>query len=198
MKKIMIMAVILTAALVLSSAACATATTPLETVKNNATRVLEILRDPALQGKAAEEAKKQRLRAVYYDMFDEVELSKRCLSRNWTKLNAEQQKEFVHLFHQLLENTYSERILAYKDEKVVFDRESRLSPTQAEVYTRIILSASEVPVFYRLILVNDNWKVYDVVIENVSLVQNYRSQFNEILTRNTPEKMLEILRNRLK
>jgi len=195
MKKTMVMALIL-GVFVLSSAAYAA--TPLETVKGNVNRVLDILRDPSLQGKASAEGKKQKLRAVYYDMFDERELSRRCLSRNWTKLTGDQQKEFVHLFHQILENTYSDRILAYKNEKIVFDRESSLSPTQSEVYTRIITASSEVPIFYRLILLDGNWKVYDVVIENVSLVQNYRSQFDEILAKNSPEKMLEILRNKLK
>jgi len=195
MKKTMVMALIL-GVFVLSSAAYAA--TPLETIKGNVNRVLDILRDPVLQKKASVEEKKQKLRAAYYDMFDERELSRRCLSRNCAKLNSDQQKEFVHLFHQILENTYSERILAYKDEKIVFDRESSLSPTQSEVYTRIITASSEVPISYRLILLNDNWKVYDVVIENVSLVQNYRSQFDEILAKNSPEKMLEILRNKLK
>jgi len=195
MKKIMVMALTL-GVFVLSSAAYAA--TPLETVRGNVNRVLDILRDPALQKKASVEEKKQKLRAVYYDMFDERELSRRCLSRNWAKLSSDQQKEFVHLFHQILENTYSERILAYKDEKIVFDRESSLSPTQSAVYTRIITASSEVPIYYRLILLNGNWKVYDVVIENVSLVQNYRSQFDEILAKNSPEKMLEILRNKLK
>jgi phospholipid transport system substrate-binding protein len=174
------------------------AATPLETVKGNVNRVLDILRDPALQGKASSEVKKQKLRAVYFDMFDERELSKRCLSRNWAKLNGDQQKEFVHLFHQILENTYSDRILAYKDEKIIFDRESSLSPTQSEVYTRIVTAAAEVPISYRLILLDGNWKVYDVVVENVSLVQNYRSQFDGILAKNSPEKMIEILRNKLK
>ena len=174
------------------------AATPLETVKGNVNRVLDILRDPALQGKASAEVKKQKLRAVYFDMFDERELSKRCLSRNWAKLNGDQQKEFVHLFHQILENTYSDRILAYKDEKIIFDRESSLSPTQSEVYTRIVTAAAEVPISYRLILLDGNWKVYDVVVENVSLVQNYRSQFDGILAKNSPEKMIEILRNKLK
>ncbi|MDR2861890.1 MAG: ABC transporter substrate-binding protein [Syntrophobacterales bacterium] len=195
MKKTIIMAAMLMA-LVLSSAAYAAA--PLETVKGNVNRVLDILRDPALQGKALLEKKKEKLRAVYYDMFDERELSRRCLSRNWAKLTADQQKEFIHLFRQILENTYSDRILAYKNERIVFDKESALSSTQAEVYTRIITASSEVPIFYRLILSDGSWKVYDVVIENISLVQNYRSQFDEILAKNPPEKMLEILRNKLK
>jgi len=174
------------------------AATPLETIKVNVNQVLEVLRDPALKGQAAKETKKERLRAVYYKMFDEMELSKRSLSRNWKKLTPEQQQEFVRLFHQILENTYADRILAYKNEKISFDRESRVSPTQAEVFTRFFTSSAEIPINYRLTLVGGNWKVYDIVIENVSLVQNYRTQFNDILSKNPPEKLLDILRKKVK
>lgn len=174
------------------------ATTSLETVKINVNKVLDVLRDPALKGEAAKELKKEKLRAVYFNMFDELELSKRSLSRNWKKLNPDQQKEFTKLFHEILENTYADRILAYKNEKILFDKESPISPNQTEVYTRIITSSAEIPINYRLLLVNDTWKVYDVVIENVSLVQNYRTQFNDILAKDTPEKLLEILRKKAK
>ncbi|MBN1549029.1 MAG: ABC transporter substrate-binding protein [Syntrophaceae bacterium] len=176
----------------------ALAETPLETIKINVNKVLEILRDPALKGDAVKELKKEKLREVYFEMFDEVELSKRSLSRNWRKLNATQQKEFVHLFHQLLENTYADRILAYKNEKILFDKESQLTPTQAEVSTRVITASAEIPINYRVIQGNDTWRVYDVIIENVSLVQNYRTQFNDILSKNTPEELLEILRKKVK
>ncbi len=172
--------------------------TPLETIRINVNSVLEILRDPSLQGKDKIELKKKKLRTVYYDMFNEVELSRRSLSRNWRRFDAVQQEEFVRLFHQLLENTYAERILAYKNEKIVFDRESFHSPTQAEVFTRVITASAEIPINYRLILTGGNWRVYDVIIENISLVQNYRTQFNEILSRNSPENLLEILRKKVK
>jgi len=73
-----------------------------------------------------------------------------------------------------------------------------LSETQAEVQTRVITSSKEIPISYRAILKDGSWKVYDVVIENVSLVLNYRTQFNEILAKNTPEQLLEILRKKVK
>jgi phospholipid transport system substrate-binding protein len=131
-------------------------------------------------------------------MFDETELSKRSLSRNWKKLTPAQQEEFVRLFHQILENTYADRILAYKNEKISFDRESLITSKQAEVFTRFFTASAEIPINYRLLLVNGNWKVYDIVIENVSLVQNYRTQFNDILSKNPPEKLLETLRKKVK
>jgi phospholipid transport system substrate-binding protein len=72
------------------------------------------------------------------------------------------------------------------------------SETQAEIQTKIVTSSKEIPIFYRVIKKDNVWKVYDVVVENVSLVQNYRTQFNDILTKNTPEQLLEILRKKVK
>jgi phospholipid transport system substrate-binding protein len=131
-------------------------------------------------------------------MFNDVELSRRALARNWNNMNAAQRQEFVQLFRQVLEKAYADKILSYSSEKIVFDRENLLSENQAEVQTRIITSSKEIPVSYRVILKDGDWKVYDVVVENVSLVQNYRTQFNDILAKNTPEQLLEILRKKVK
>jgi phospholipid transport system substrate-binding protein len=131
-------------------------------------------------------------------MFNEVELSKRALGGNWNKLNATQQQEFIQLYRQVLEKAYIDKILSYTNEKIVFAKESMLAGNQAEVQTKVITSSKEIPIFYRVILKNGDWKVYDVVIENVSLVQNYRSQFNDILAKNTPDQLLEILRKKVK
>ena len=143
-------------------------------------------------------SKKRNSKLIYEQMFDDVELSKRTLARNWNNLNVAQQKEFVLLFRQVLEKAYIDKILAYTDEKIVFERETMVSGNQAEVQTKIITSSKEIPIAYRVILKDGAWKVYDVVVENVSLVLNYRSQFNDILAKNTPEQLLEILRKKVK
>ena len=171
---------------------------PMNTVKANVEKVLEVLRDPKLKPESAKEAKKEKLRSIYDGMFDQVELSRRTLAQNWNKLNPAQRKEFVQLYKQVLEKAYIDKILAYVNEKVVFGREVQVSETQAEVQTTIITSSNKIPVFYRVILKDGAWKVYDVVIENVSLISNYRTQFNDILEKNTPEQMLEILRKKVK
>jgi len=136
---------------------------------------------------------------IYYDrMFDDVELSKRTLAKNWNSLNVAQRQEFVLLFRQVLEKAYIDKILAYTDEKIVFDRETMVSGTQAEIQTKIVTPSKEIPISYRVLLKDGAWKVYDVVIENVSLVLNYRTQFNDILAKNTPEQLIEILRKKVK
>ena len=171
---------------------------PMTTVEATVNRVLDVLRDSKLKSPVAKEKKKEKLRIIYKDMFDEIEFSKRTLTRNWNKFNPAERVEFVSLFEQVLEKSYMDKILDYSNEKIDFYKESMLSENQAEIQTKIITSSKEVPIFYRMILKNGKWKVYDVVVENVSLVQNYRTQFNDILTKNTPEQLLEILRKKVK
>lgn len=171
---------------------------PMDAVQVNVNKVLEVLRDPKLKAASAKEIEKEKLRLIYERMFDDVELSKRTLSRNWNSMNVAQRKEFVLLFRQVLEKAYIDKILAYTDEKIVFDRETMVSKTQAEIQTKIVTPSKEIPISYRVLLKNGAWKVYDVVIENVSLVLNYRTQFNDILAKNTPEQLLEILRKKVK
>ncbi|MDD2671984.1 MAG: ABC transporter substrate-binding protein [Syntrophales bacterium] len=171
---------------------------PTEAVRANVDKVLNVLRDPALKPESAREKKKKRLEAIYEVMFDEIELSRRTLGLNWNKLTPDQRREFVHLYRQVLENAYIDKILSYTNEKIVFTREIKISENQAEVQTRIITSSREVPISYRVIRKDGAWRVYDVIVENVSLVRNYRSQFNQILSKNTPPQLIEILRKRVK
>jgi phospholipid transport system substrate-binding protein len=171
---------------------------PLDTVQTNLNKVLDVLRDPTLKPESAKEIKKEKLDAIYEQMFDEVELSRRALGGNWNKLNPAQQQEFVQLYRKILEKAYLDKILSYTNEKIVFSKENMLSNNQAEVQAKVITSSREIPIFYRVILKGDTWKVYDVGAENVSLVQNYRSQFNSILAKNTPDQLLEMLRKKVK
>jgi phospholipid transport system substrate-binding protein len=171
---------------------------PLDAVQASVNKVLDVLRDPKLKADSAKEIKKNKLRVIYKEMFDEIEFSKRTLARNWAKFSPAQQKEFVDLFEQVLEKNYMERILAYSDEKIEFYKESMLSDNQAEIQTRVITSSKEIPIFYRMIRKDNSWKVYDVIVENISLVQNYRTQFNAILNKNTPEQLLDILLKKVK
>ena len=171
---------------------------PLSTVQANVDKILEVLRDPSLKADSAKETKKERLRTIYKSMFDEVELSRRTLARNWNKLNTEERREFVELYQQVLEKAYIDKILSYTNEEIAYERETRLTENQVEVQTVIITSSKKIPISYRVILSGGTWKVYDVIIENVSLVLNYRTQFNTILEKNTPEGLLEILREKVK
>ena len=106
--------------------------------------------------------------------------------------------EFVDLFEQILEKTYIDKILDYSNEKVIFYKETMIPEDKSEIQSKIVTSSKEIPIYYRMILKDGKWKVYDVVVENVSLVQNYRTQFNEILSGGTPEQLLDTLRKKVK
>ncbi len=170
---------------------------PMSAVEATVNRVFDVLRDPKLKGPSAKQAKAGKLRVIYKDMFDEMEFSRRTLQRNWAKFTPDQRKEFVDLFEQVLEKAYLDKILEYTNEKVVFHKETMASNDKAEVQSKIVTSSKEIPIFYRMILKDGKWKVYDVVVENVSLVQNYRTQFNDILASGTPDKLLESLRKKV-
>jgi phospholipid transport system substrate-binding protein len=169
---------------------------PLDTVEGHVNNVLKVLRDPALQGEANKETKQERIEAIADEMFDYVALSRLTLGRNWRKFDNSQKKEFVQLYRSILEKAYMDRILSYTDEKVTFDKETMLSDKKAEVQTHIITKSVEIPIFYRVYLKDGKWKVYDVIIEGISLIKNYRTQFRDILANNPPEEVLKILREK--
>jgi|SRR3989339_966637 len=190
--------ILLNVAVILFVSVAAQAGAPLEKLRKDVTAVLNVLKDPARKVEFAKEITGDKISPVYETMFDDVELSKRALAKNWNNLSVPQRQEFVKLFRQVLERAYGDKIVSYNDEKVLFDRETMLSEKVAEIQTRIVTSSKEIPVNYMMIQKNGVWKVYDVVVENVSLVQNYRTQFNDILAKNTTEQLLDILRKKIK
>ena len=170
---------------------------PLDTVKTNVNGVLDILGDPKLKGEAGKKIKEQRVEAAADKLFDYVELSKRTLGLNWNKFTPEQRKEFVGLFKTILKDAYVDKITAYTNERVNFTKEVPLSETTVEVQSTVVSKGGETPIYYRVMKKENSWKVYDVVIEGVSLINNYRSQFREILGNNPPETLLETLRRKV-
>jgi phospholipid transport system substrate-binding protein len=171
---------------------------PTAAVEASVNQVLNVLKDPKLKGPDAKNIKTEKLRVIYKSMFDEMEFSRRTLTRNWKNFTPAERREFVDLFEQVLEKSYLDKILDYSDEKIVFYKETIIAKDKAEIQSKIITSSKEIPIDYRTILKDGKWKVYDVVVENVSLVQNYRTQFNEILADGTPEDLLKILRKKVK
>jgi phospholipid transport system substrate-binding protein len=173
------------------------AATPKETVETGVNNLLKTLGDPAFKAKAKDE----QIAAIgtqIETIFDFTELSKRTLGREWKKMSAEQQKEFVGLFKQLLQGVYADRLLAYSDQKVIFDKETMLKKGRAEVQSYLQTSdGNKIPLFYRLTDKSGSWKVYDVVIEGVSMVKNYRTQFKQILAKGSHDKLLQVLRDKV-
>lgn len=165
-----------------------------QTIETSVNKALEVLRHPILDG---ESEKRERIQLIVDEIFDYTEISKRALSFHWRAFTPEQQEEFIDLFGKLLSRIYIHRILSHTDEEVVFVKETVLSENTVEVESKVLTETRSIPVHYRMILRDGQWKVYDVVIEGVSLVLNYRNQFRTILSKETPEGVLKILRERI-
>lgn len=166
---------------------------PLEIIETRVDRIVKILGDKGIE----EDVRVKQLEQAADETFDYVYLSRMTLGRNWLKLDDSQRSEFVELYRQLLEKNYMGQLLKYTDEKVVFTKQTMLSDTKAEVASNVVSSDKKIPITYRLIQRDGDWKVYDLVIEGISLVSNYRTQFNDILSRQTPAEMLAILRKKV-
>jgi len=183
------------ALLVLPALVCAGG--PTSTVEAQVNKLLQVLGDQSLEGEAGKSVKENKIRAISDDLFDYVELSRRTLGRNWKKIDAAQQTEFISLYRKLLESVYMGRLLEYSNEKVIFGKETMLSENRAEVQSNLVAGDKKIPIHYRLVLKAGNWKVYDIIIEGVSLVKNYRTQFNSMLSKGSPEEMLQALREKV-
>lgn len=167
-----------------------------ETVERQVGLILEQLRDPAFKG-LDREAQIGKIRAIINQVFDYTELSRRALGKDWNAFTPEQQREFTALFGSMLEKTYADRILAYTSERIEFDGELELREGQVGVSSVIHTADSrQIPLNYRAIRKDGGWRVYDVVIEGISLVQNYRSQFREIMAKQPPEELIRSLRDK--
>jgi phospholipid transport system substrate-binding protein len=164
---------------------------PLEIVQIRINQVLEVLR-----GDAPMEVKREKIRAIGEKQFDFFELSKRTLGRNWRKFNREQREEFVGLLKGIIGDLYLKRILKYDDQEVEFGKETMIAENRAEVDVEIVSKTRRTPVAFRLVRKNDEWKAYDLTAEGISLMQNYRSQFNNILKDKPPAHLLETLRKK--
>jgi len=169
-----------------------------DTVQGQIDKMLTKMQTPEFKG-LERDAKLTEISTIINEVFDYDELSRRTLGREWRKFSPDQQKEFVTLFEKLLESIYADRILAYTHEKIEFGKETELKKGQMEVESYIITTDNKkVPLFYRMTNKSGQWRVYDVVIEGVSMVKNYRGQFREILSTKKPEDLLQTLREKTK
>lgn len=170
---------------------------PLNVIKKNVESVLDVLRDPALQGESAVDKKKEALRRISDEMFNWPLVSRYVLSKNWKALTPDQQKEFIDLFKDILEQTYMDRILAYKDEKIEYAGSQMLSDNKAEVETRIYTGAAPIVLTYRLALMDGKWGVYEVNADGISMTQTFREDYREFLQAKSPADLLDELRKKV-
>jgi phospholipid transport system substrate-binding protein len=181
----------------LSFVASAQAGEPLEMVRSTVEKAIQILKDPRLQAKDKKTERIDRLREVLNPIFDYDEMSKRALGTHWRRRTPAEQEEFIILFRDFLERTYSDKIDLYGGERVLVGRET-IDGNFAQVETTIISPKGEdLAVIYKLRRGNSQWKVYDAVVENISLVNNYRSQFDRVISSASYEELIKRLREKL-
>jgi phospholipid transport system substrate-binding protein len=169
---------------------------PLQVVKTAADKAIEILKDPKLQGGDKKKERIDRLKEAVNPIFDYEEMAKRALGSHWRRRSPAEQEEFVRLFRDFLEKIYSGKVGLYEGQKVVFGRET-IDNDFAQVESTVIGAKSdEYSVVYKLRRAEGKWRVYDAVIENISMVNNYRSQFDRVIAKSSYDELKRMLKEK--
>src|SRR5687768_12417694 len=180
--------------MVLCSGNLANAGEPTEAIRDAVNQGVDILKKAKFDNQKQRAQVIDRLRQIVYPLFDFNEMAMRSLGANWRKLTPEQRKEFVATFTALLEKTYADQIDLYDGQQVVFSGEN-IDGNFAQVDSRIIdPKGQNYSVVYRLHRVDGKWRIYDVLAESISLVNNYRSQFNRVIAKSSFEELLRIMK----
>ena len=168
----------------------------LDLVRTTVDRAIQILKDPKLSSPDKKKERVDRLREALDAIFDYEEMAKRALGYHWRQRTRAEQEEFVKLFREFLQRVYSDKIGLYGGEQVRFGREV-MDDEFAQVESTIIQpKGEEIAVVYKLRQVNAQWKVYDAIVENISVVNNYRSQFDRVISSSSYEALVKRLRGK--
>jgi len=186
---------LLTCALLLVFRGPAAGDSPLEDLKGPVQKGIALLKDTEYRASDKKEAQREEIWRLVKQVFDFEQISMRALARSWRDFNPDQQKAFVEAFTELLKNTYMDKIQGeFHDEEVVFEGEDLITDQKAEVKSKIVRGGKlEIPIDYSLYKSASGWLVYDVKIEGVSMVKNYRSQFKSILAKDSPDDLIKRL-----
>ena len=169
---------------------------PIDALRGPLDSALAILQDPRYRSGSEREAQKEKLWEIIRKVFDFEGITMLAVGQNWKPFSPAQKKEFTDVFTTRLGNSYLNKIQGtFNNEKVEFLSQEMLSPSKARVKTKIIREVDSIPVDYSVRPIDGVWRIYDVVIEGVSLVANYRSQFNDILSKDSPDVLIERVRS---
>jgi len=169
----------------------------MEAVRETVTQVLRILEDPSLKHPAKQAQRRRMLEEIAANRFDYAEMSKRVLGSYWKPLTEIQRNEFVEVYKSFLSEKYAGRIEDYTgQEQEVRYLTERIEGSYAEVRTELRSDKTTLPMDYRLLVKVGRWSAYDIIIDGVSLVSNYRSQFQKIIRESSYEELVRKLRER--
>jgi phospholipid transport system substrate-binding protein len=169
---------------------------PTQQIKETTDKILAILSNPSLKGTAQAEERRKVIGQTVDERFDWEEMSRRSLARHWAARTPEEKKEFMGLFRDVLERTYLNKVDDYSGEAVTYEGDT-IDGNYASVKVKIVTSkGKEIPVEYRVMKKQTQWLVYDMTIEGVSFVNNYRSQFNSILSKSPYSELVKRLKDK--
>ena len=170
---------------------------PTVQIKSTVDQVIQTLSNPTLQGEGKKQERRKRLREAIFARFDFQEMAQRSLGPHWQRRSANERIEFMKVFSDLLEKSYVDKVESYNNEKFIYTNE-KINGTYAEVDSKLQTSkGEEFVISYKLHRLGEDWRVYDLVIENVSLVNNYRSQFNRVLSNSNYDELISKLKAKL-
>ncbi len=170
---------------------------PTERVKEVTDRIIAILSDNSLKSPEKKEEKVKLIKDEINKVFDWEEFSKRTLAQHWQKLTPQQKEEFIKNYQKLLESVYSDKMNAYSGEQVRYEGEEISEQNSIVKVVVLGYKGADIPLIYRLVQKSNQWFVYDVVIEGISLVNNYRSQFNSIMIKSGYEGLLKAIKDKI-
>ena len=169
---------------------------PTDQLRPEIERVIKTIEDPTLKGDGKGPARRQALRAITESVFDWTEMGRRALGSHWQARSEAERAEFVPLFRDLMERAYVSKIERYSGERITYSGDT-VDGDLATVRTRVMMKqGQEVPVDYRMVRREGRWLVYDVTVEGISLVGNYRTQFNEVIRTSSYEELIRKLKSR--
>ncbi|MGD2099087.1 MAG: ABC transporter substrate-binding protein [Desulfobacterales bacterium] len=172
---------------------------PIEALQKGAREGLQILQGPKYSDQELKEAQQQKLRLILEQLFDFHEFSRRVLASNWHKFSPSQKETFIRVFTEFLGKFYMGKLQEkYKDERLIFERQEFKSPTRALVHIKAVWKGQKVPVDLLMIKRKGQWKVYDIQFLGISAVRNYRAQFKSLLRKETPDQVIERIRERIR
>jgi len=182
--------------LTLGAVALAWAGPPTDQVREYTTAVQKVLDDPALKAPERRQERRAAVRKIASDVFDVAETARRALGPHWQQRTPAEREEFIQLFADLLERTYISRIDLYGGEKLQYTSE-QVDGDRAVVKAKVITKqGTDVPVEARMLKNGERWLIYDVAIENISLVSSYRVQFDKIIRTSSYADLVNRLKNK--
>lgn len=180
--------------LLLAAATSASMSSPTEVVQGAVEQVVEVVQDPELGRPAAAKNRRTEIRRISHELFDFQEMARRSLARHWGTRTSQQREEFVGLFTDLLERSYFRKLEHYSGERILYLGEA-VDGDYAVVRCKVVTAReSEIPMEYRLHLVDSRWTVYDILIEGVSFVSTYRAQFNRVIQTSSYDALVKKMR----